>query len=401
MCKRKYCALCYCCNKNLCFNHLKEHRYAIQSQLNPLVDKINIIHDQLMIFNEQIYDIHNDYYNKRIDKLRKDIVELKSTINKLISEEDTTNQDIILIIITIHYIKQEIEIIKKKRIDDVPSSSLIDKLISIEQSKINQFDLSSFSCPFQTIICKNPVGSSLANNNQKLLMDQRFNLHVFDEDLIIEKKYQWKNSFIRNMCWSSTLNNFIFITNNKQIYLVNHNITSIKPIQTIQEQDWYSCTCSDTSLFLTTNDRGANIYEFNLSSILELVQQWKPPYSCEEHQLIHHIVYNNQRLALIIEDSYSNMVHLQLRLSTTLHLIWSFKSDIKYNLFQPIIRCCSLKYDEWIIIDSNNSRLFHITSDGKMKDFLVYKSPPWNAILLNSNIIAIRTENTLNFHKVY
>ena len=47
-CKHKSCALCHCCNKNLCFNHLKEHRDLIHSQLNFLVNEINTINDQLM-----------------------------------------------------------------------------------------------------------------------------------------------------------------------------------------------------------------------------------------------------------------------------------------------------------------------------------------------------------------
>ncbi len=423
MCKRKSCCLCHCCNKNLCFNHLKEHHDLIQSQLNHLVNEINTMNDQLITlinhssqnlnkwdddYHELInwlyqpkYDMYDQYFIKRIDKLRKDIVEVRSTINELIFEQDTTNEDIILLSLTICSIKQEIEIIKQTKIYDNFPPFILDKFISIEQSKINHFDLSNFSSPFQTIVCKESLGSSLASNNQRLLMDQRFNLHLFDQDLILEKQYQWKNDIIRNICWSSTLNSFIFITNNKQIYLVNDNITSIERIQSIQEEDWCSCTCSERSLFLTTNGRASHIFEFNLSSIFELIQQCKPPHSCQEHELIHDIVYNNQKLALIIEDSFSNMVHLELRLSSTLDLIWSFRSDIKYNLFQPSIRCCSLKYDEWLVIDSNNSHLFYISNDGKMKGSHMYKSPPWNAILFNSNIIAIRTENTLNFHKVY
>ena len=191
------------------------------------------------------------------------------------------------------------------------------------------------------------------------------------------------------------------ITNEKKVYSIHDDITSLHHIQSIEEQDWSCCTCSDTSLFLTTNNQGTNIYEFNLLSDFQLIQQWKSPYSCEEYERIQNIVYNNQTLALIIENSFSNMIHIELRSSTNLHHLWSFKSDIKYNLFQSAIRCCSLRYNEWLIIDSNNSRLFHIDCNGQMKDLFVYKTPPWNAILVGFNILAVRTEHTLNFHKVY
>ena len=257
------------------------------------------------------------------------------------------------------------------------------------------------SSSFQTIICHHPLGSALASNNQRLLMDQRLSLHLFNEDLTLKKQYQWKNGFIRHICWSSTLNSFIFITNKKQIYLVNDCLTSIEYIENIPEQDWSSCTCSDTFLFITTNDRGTNIFQFNLSLNFELIQQWKSPNSCQKHELIHNIIYNNQTLALIIEDSLSNMIHLELRSSETLHLLWSFQSNIQCDLFQPAIRCCSLKYNEWLLIDSNNSHLIHINSDGQIKGLHTYQSPPWNAILYDSNVLAIRTENSLNFHKVY
>jgi len=62
------------------------------------------------------------------------------------------------------------------------------------------------------------------------------------------------------------------------------------------------------SLFLTTNDRGMNIFEFNLLSIFELVQQRKSSHSYQEHELIHDIIYNNQTLPLMIENSSSNMI---------------------------------------------------------------------------------------------
>jgi hypothetical protein len=146
-------------------------------------------------------------------------------------------------------------------------------------------------------------------------MDQCFNLHLFDQDLILEKQYQWKNGFKSITCWSSTLKNFIFTTKNKQIYLVYNNITSIECIQTIQEQNWYSCACLDVSLFLTTNDRGTNIFEFNLLSIFELVQQRKSSHSYQEHKLIHDIIYNNQTLASMIENSSSNMISGQSALT--------------------------------------------------------------------------------------
>jgi hypothetical protein len=64
------------------------------------------------------------------------------------------------------YFKQEIDIIIQAKISDNLPPFMTNKFSSIEQPNINDFDLSTFSVPFQTIICKNPLGSALPSNNQ-------------------------------------------------------------------------------------------------------------------------------------------------------------------------------------------------------------------------------------------
>ena len=100
-------------------------------------------------------------------------------------------------------------------------------------------------------------------------MDQRSYLQLFDQNLTLIKQYQWRNGFIRDMSWSSVLKNFILITNNQRIYLVNEDMTTIGHIQDLPEEDWSSCTCSDDSLFVTTNDRGTRVFQFDLSPIIQ------------------------------------------------------------------------------------------------------------------------------------
>ncbi len=164
-CKRKCCVLCYCCNKNLCFNHLKDHRDLIQSQLNILVNEINIINDQFMILNAQNDSSKNSndtYENflveRRTDQIRNVINQLRSTISQLISEQDTTNENIILLTLNIRSLKKEIEAIKQIIISDNLSSLITQRIISIEQLTTNDFDLSTLSSSFQTIICHHPLG---------------------------------------------------------------------------------------------------------------------------------------------------------------------------------------------------------------------------------------------------
>ena len=341
----------------------------MESQFNLLTNQIQIMNDELNTLNAQLSQCHSSK-----DRLKK---ENKNSLT-----------------LAMHCLCQAMEMIQQFLIH-------VD-VVSIKQSIGKVFNLTNnLSTPFQTIVCQSHLGSALASNTRRLLMDQRSYLQLFDQNLTLIKQYQWRNGFIRDMSWSSVLKNFILITNNQRIYLVNEDMTTIGHIQDLPEEDWSSCTCSDDSLFVTTNDRGTRVFQFNLSPIIQLTHKWQTPHSCQEHELIRDIDYNNQTLAFIIEDSLSNMVHLELRSSKNLHLIWLFRSDISYQIFSSVIRCCSLPYDQWLLIDSNQSRLFHIDSDGQMKDTHVYEYPPWNAISFQSDKLVIRTETSLNFHHIY
>ncbi|CAF2716310.1 unnamed protein product [Rotaria sp. Silwood2] len=199
------------------------------------------------------------------------------------------------------------------------------------------------------------------------------------------------------MCWSSILSSFIVINNEKEIFLVNDNSLSIECIQINEEHYWWSCTCSDTSIFLTNAIMGTNIFEFSLLSSFQLVKRWKPPLSCKKNEYIDDIAYNNGTSALIIKVSSNNTILSELRSSTTLDRIWLLQLDIKRNWFQQTIRCCSFKYDEWLIIEGKTSHIFHILKNGKMKAMGKYKPSPVNAVLFSSSILAIRTKTNFFF----
>ncbi|CAF1216599.1 unnamed protein product [Rotaria magnacalcarata] len=120
-------------------------------------------------------------------------------------------------------------------------------------------------------------------------------------------------------------------------------------------------------LFLTTLT--SPIYAIlneHLSSF-QLHKRWKTPLSCKINEYIDDIVYNNGTLALIMKASSNNAVIFDLQSSKTLDRLWTFPMDINKSWFQQTIRCCSLKYDEWLVIEGNTSRLFHILTNGKVK----------------------------------
>jgi hypothetical protein len=44
--------------------------------------------------------------------------------------------------------------------------------------------------------------------------------------------------------------------------------------------------------------------------------------------------------------------------------------------------------------------IFHITQDGKLKAIYRYKKPLWNGLLFHLNLLALRTEDNIIFHKI-
>jgi hypothetical protein len=94
------------------------------------------------------------------------------------------------------------------------------------------------------------------------------------------------------------------------------------------------------------------------------------------------------------------MVHLILRSLTTFDQLFLIHLDIKHPSYQLPIRCCPFKNNDWIVIEANTSHLFHVDKDGKIKGTLKYDRQPYNAVLFGSNILVIRTDNTINFHQL-
>jgi hypothetical protein len=202
------------------------------------------------------------------------------------------------------------------------------------------------------------------------------------------------------MCWSTTLSNFIIITNKRKVYRINEINLSIDRIYGIEEKDWLSCTASDTYLYLTTNEMATNIYQFKLLPLIRPVKQWIPPYSCKPHQSIHHIQANDGTIALIIRESFGGVVDIELRSSSTLSRIWSLPLDIRTSGLWSKISCRPLQYDEWLVVDATTSRLLHISKDGQLKSVHEYHPKLNNAIMFGLNTLVIHLGSKVNFHKL-
>ena len=243
--------------------------------------------------------------------------------------------------------------------------------------------------------------SALANNRQWLLMHQYPYLCLIDRDLKIVKQCQWFRAWIRDMCWSETLNCFIILTDN-DIYVVNESLEMYSCWTNDNKILWFSCTCSSRSLYLSTNEWGSSIFELELSPSLKLnnlLNRWKPPITCQHHDGINDIKYNNEKLALMIKDTAKDERRMDLKSAKTFDTIWSLKLSVGPDI--RLFTCCPISWDEWLVIDGTNSRIYHITKDGVFLKDVLYHSVPYRANLFSSNILAVSAEWNLNLHRIF
>ncbi|CAF5148221.1 unnamed protein product, partial [Rotaria sp. Silwood1] len=325
-CMRKSRWLCDCCQQHLCLQHLNEHNAILISQLNPLTDKINALEDRLntlniqktidsgrqkleqwrqdcykkidCLFEQKCQELHQ-FFNETVGKQREELNRINSKITGLINAQETTRQDIDLLRSTIHQLETNINNIERTRFI-ISTRPLVpeDTFVSITKTIEKELDLSTLSSAYATV--HHPKGSCgpLSCNDRYLLVHQHPNLCLFDQEMDIAKETLWSYGRIWDMCWSSTLDRFIVLGKN-DIFLINENTMSIDNAYTITERDLISCTCSDTILFVCTNQGASSILELTLFPSIELIREWKSPLTCTKDEFIDDIVYNNRNLALV------------------------------------------------------------------------------------------------------
>jgi hypothetical protein len=411
-CKRVSRTLCYGCNQNFCREHMIEHDLSLNSQLNPLSDEINALGERLKSINleNSIGDSHQrlekwrddchktiDYFfeqkcreldrciSQKMEKQREEISRMRIKMSELIREQEATHKDIDSLTSTVRDLEREMSKIEQTSLQlEIKSLVIDDSLIQIEDSDVNRFDLSSLSPIYKTINYPRENWAPLACNDRYLLIHQEPNLCLVDRDLTLIKQNSWIYGTIYDMCWSSALKRFIVI-NGSDVFLVDEDNMSIENIQTLQKRKWLSCTTSDTSLFLSTKVWGSSIMEFNLLPTIELVKQWQSPDTCTRDEVINGIVYKT--------------IHIEMRSSATLDRLWSVRLNIAYS--QNIrTRCCLITHNEWLVVDRNTSRIFHISKDGKVKSSSSYNPPPFCATVFDQDMLAISTARGVNLHKL-
>jgi hypothetical protein len=355
-----------------------------------LDEKISATREQLNQWRGECHKTIDEFYERKLQELNNYIDEFRSQYEEKKAKIQTKINDQQ----SIDSIEQDLNDIEQTSLQIHLRSLTIDEnYFSIEK----EFQISNFKQDLSTsFLYLSESSSAIASNERYLLMHQFPYLSLINQDSKITKLNLWSYGWIRDMCWSKILQCFIVITTNN-IYFVNENLEYYSPLQENIKQNWFSLTCSDEFIYLSTCQWGSSIFQINLTPPIDLIEQWKSPLTCQDYEGINDIKYNNQTLALMIKDPKEHKKRMELKSIKTFSTIWSLELSVGTNI--RLFTCCPINYNEWLVIDGTNSRIYQVTKDGKFKTDIHYHSIPYRANLFNSNILAISAENDLNlFH---
>ncbi|CAF1373722.1 unnamed protein product, partial [Adineta ricciae] len=322
---------------------------------------------------------------------------IRSNIAALIHKQDAVQKDVDYITNIARQLEQEIDETKDKYLQ------LNTRLIEINENSIqihetNELYNGSIIPPAtKTMNYLDDCSKILCTNERYLLVHHDSNLCLLDKELNIIKEKSWTQGWIMDICWSSTLSRFLVLTRS-YLFLIDESTMSVVRIQKVPKLAWWSCTCSDTSLYLTTKDWGSNIYQFTLWPSIQLTKRWQPPQTCKQEETINNMIYNKEKFAVMIYNRLTKAKSIELRSANTFDRLWALNLDIDYD--SRAIRCCLLNNDEWLVVDWNTSNLFHISNEGKLKLTCDYNPSPSCAAMFGANTLAVSTADGISLHKL-
>jgi len=431
--KRTSRALCNCCQQYLCRDHLQEHDDLLNAQVEPLVDNVNQICDRLQQIDinyllqpirieldqwkqsafqtiERIYEEKSNEINhlltKQLENLRKQTEQIQKTLSELIRQKDATNEQIEFLITKIQNIEKEINDFENKSIDlNIYPLVLNDNYIHFNTEQENDDNNQLILTPvIQTIPSSLNNSDCVASNDTYILLHRYPTLCLYDHNLnLIKQTYPYSDLSIIDMSWLSTLNHFVILTDDNVFILNETNMILEKSnIPRRTNGHWHNITSSSKNLYLTAFKWGTFIYQYNIhASTFEFNQKWQTPLTCTKDESIDHFIHNNKNeLAMIIQNRMNNDKYFQLKNDQTFEIIWSFQLNQDQMTIQRN-RFCLIDKNQWLIINSNQSKLSIFSRNGLFKQIINYDfNQPLRAIQIKPNFLLVTTNHSINLHQL-
>ena len=418
-------AQCRCCQRSLCRDHFVEHDDSIRVQLNELTTRIDVLIEQLETFDvtqigadalnellkwrinsyqaiDQFYESKrseiNQYVAHVLHQQEKETEDLRLQIIKLINIQRTTDNDLKCLTSTTEILKEKMAEIEHMFIQaDIYPLTIDEHVVNLKISSslpIQSIDLSS---PPQRIERLPLSSDATASSHRYVLLHQNSNLSLVDEDQCLIGEKKWPYDWIRDMCWSSTLNSFIIVTST-DVYRVEETTLSIERLTTIRGRSWQSCACSETSLFLCRDTWNSPVEEFRLLPSIKWVKAWRRNPVSEDKQRVDRIAYQNGTCVLIVNNATTQEISIELRSSVTFDRLWTYRLDIDYS--ERKLQCCAFDSNKWMVSDWDTSNMFVIDKDGHVNRKIEYQYKIQHVTFLGPKTLIVSTSRTFNFHKL-
>lgn len=422
-CSRLSRALCNCCDKYLCLEHLKDHADRLNEQLTPISDQFNQLAEELnkITLGETSFikeldqwcfkahqNIDHFYQKKRAEfeqflkeekqKQEKELQNIRDQFKQILEQQEATKENIQLLNNTLRSIEQQINSIQNSDFVLIPLI-INDNLCIIKSKEEIDKNLLPLSLPYQTIIKKETTWFSIAANEKHILICQSSKLCLLNREMIIEKEIPWSYDQIWDMFYSISLNRFLILTQQDLFNLDEQTMNLIKYSifdHSNINKKWYCGTTHLQTLFLSTKDSGSSIYQYQMFPSIQFFKEWQSPLSCSRNEYIYDLQSNNSSLAFVILNEKQNETRLELRSPTTFEQQWSCKITSASGTYR--IRCCSLIHNQWLGIDAMNSLLLHIDENGKLIKQEKYDPSPRHIVQLDKYRIIISTTKSFNLH---
>jgi hypothetical protein len=396
--------ICNHCDHNFCHDHSSEHENRCNQTVSYLTDTINkfVVRissiepyclEQLKRWREEAYQSidrycdrkRHDLIEKKQENLKKELDHLRNKSNESIEEQNGS---------IYNQINHDLQLIEIKLIELEHLRVTLRPLI-IEENLVASQHLFPLSHAHHTIHLKSGNESSIGSNEKYLLVEREGKyLCLIDRNFNITNEISFNHDGIHSICWSSTINCFIIITF-KEVFILDEKTMILEECSISSNVDWWRGTCSDDILFLSSVEWGSSIHEFDLRSSFQFIKAWHTPITCDKGEIICDLKYNNGFLAIPIFNKHKNESRLDLRSSTTLDCIWSIHIHGRS-------RCCSINGDQWLVMDHDDYRFFHISADGRLlqTDKYEHHQRLEDVTIWDENNIVVLTKKTIKLHEV-
>ncbi|CAF1257076.1 unnamed protein product [Didymodactylos carnosus] len=429
---------CKECRKKFCPHHIVVHIQEIRQNLNPILSDFTRIKQELFGFQELLDKTNQndenilfqidqweeqmiEKVNQTADKAREYVNESKKqTINEIEHKFHMMNDELNSRLVNVKLLEPDISCVKNKlqqlklEIDqllvtnklntirlDITQSDRIDWTTMIRVYKNVQLSFDQLKMIQKRSISSIKKISRMASSENILLYSEENEKLCLANRIGTQKQMmiEWKHGIIKDMCWSSMLNQFIIITT-KQVFTVEIVITMkinvISEIKILDNREFGTCDCFGDKLLLAYCDDGSPLDQY-CTIDWKLEKRWTPFVSNEYVKCLRFM--NNKQIAFTIlkygrsHDGYTLNVQnvFQIRDRLTMNII-RIHEDFKFMnlIILSNNRYLTLQRDNLLVIDEN----------GIIKRNMTYGKKIKYAVIIGKDCLVIKTDNdhTLEFY---